>query len=513
MDSIECGIAGLLVFYEDELMYDDLKARIEGKNNIQISLDQNLVIQLRNEVPFLPKNTPIKVVRYCIDNNLTEIPKCKFCGQDTSIRKDTNTFSKFCSSKCRSDSQRFNNDRLSDYDYMYDLRINKRMSKEAIADILGCSVVPVSKAIKKLNIPSVQYNESNSLSMTKLRDKEWLTEQHRDKKRKLSDIAAEIGSTKSTISRWLQFHEIIANNPNSYDRDISKISNGHQEICEFLKSIGVKFKVNDRTILNGNELDILIEDHSVAIEYNGLYWHSHRPELPNQNQAKGRHYHLNKTIECESKGIQLLHIFEDEWLDEIKQAIWKSKIRVACNKIDRRLGARQCKVILLTRSEKSQFLRLNHLQGNDRSSIYLGLVFNDELVSAMTFCKSRYDKNIDWELSRFAVVRNTTIAGGFGKLFKHFCLDHVNQTIVTYADRRHSQGKVYTKNGFELTRTNPSSYWYIDPTYTKRLHRSAFMKSKLQITDSKQTEWEYMQEQGFKRLWDCGTLAFKFIST
>lgn len=48
----------------------------------------------------------------------------------------------------------------------------------------------------------------------------------------------------------------------------------------------------------------------VAIELDGLYWHS--------NIFKPTDYHINKTNKCLDAEIQLIHIFEDEWLKNQK---------------------------------------------------------------------------------------------------------------------------------------------------------------------------------------------------
>jgi hypothetical protein len=78
-----------------------------------------------------------------------------------------------------------------------------------------------------------------------------------------------------------------------------------REIKKFLNDKHIKYIENDRTTLNGLELDILIPQKNIAIEFNGLYWHS--------NKFKKRDYHQIKTELCDEKNIQLIHIFEDEW--------------------------------------------------------------------------------------------------------------------------------------------------------------------------------------------------------
>ena len=92
------------------------------------------------------------------------------------------------------------------------------------------------------------------------------------------------------------------------------VSKGEKEVLEYVKSIyhGTIIE-NDRTQMepdseNGwvdnHELDIWLPDVKVAIEYNGTYWHS----LPTRQESD-----KFKQIQCESKGIRLITIHEEDW--------------------------------------------------------------------------------------------------------------------------------------------------------------------------------------------------------
>jgi len=96
-----------------------------------------------------------------------------------------------------------------------------------------------------------------------------------------------------------------------------KKNTGEKSLLDFLNSElnGKLISRNNRTILNGKELDFYIPDLNIAIEYNGLYWHK-------ESVRVSKNYHLEKTQACEEKGIKLIHIFENEWLQ--KQNIVKS---------------------------------------------------------------------------------------------------------------------------------------------------------------------------------------------
>ena len=51
----------------------------------------------------------------------------------------------------------------------------------------------------------------------------------------------------------------------------------------------------------------------MAIEFNGSYWHD-------VNHVSSG-YHLNKVIKCNLVGYRLIHIWEDEWNEQIKEKL------------------------------------------------------------------------------------------------------------------------------------------------------------------------------------------------
>jgi hypothetical protein len=131
------------------------------------------------------------------------------------------------------------------------------------------------------------------------------------------EIADHIGISQS----WLNALFRACDMANEYLNHSHGSSYKEKELIDFINSLGIKFKLKDRTILEGKELDILIPESNLAIEFNGLYYHSEF------TGGKDKYYHVDKTNLAESKGIQLLHIFEYEWDDEVKQKIWNSIIK------------------------------------------------------------------------------------------------------------------------------------------------------------------------------------------
>ena len=78
----------------------------------------------------------------------------------------------------------------------------------------------------------------------------------------------------------------------------------------------------------------------------------------------------------------------------------------------------------------------------------------------MTFGRSRFSKKYEWEMLRFCVKTGYHIPGGAGKLLKHFERTYRPKSLVSYADRRWSQGGLYEKLGFTLDHASRPDYWY-----------------------------------------------------
>ncbi len=279
----------------------------------------------------------------------------------------------------------------------------------------------------------------------------------------------------------------------------------HNFICDLIKKDKIEFNCQN-VIKNPNtnhflELDIYIPEKKIAIEYNGLYWHS---ELV----LSRFDYHLQKTNLCEEQGIQLIHIFEDEWI--FKKEIVKSRLKQILKINDsERIHARKCIIKEIEPKIKNEFLEMYHIQGKDASKIKLGAFYNEELVSVMTFGKGNISKGSKskegvWELNRFCSNSNYHIPGIAGKLLSYFKKNYEWKEIFSYADRRWSTGNLYHNLSFNLEYITKPNYWYIKNSL--RIHRFNLRKTKDEPKDI--SEWVLRQKEGYTRIWDCGSLKF-----
>jgi hypothetical protein len=281
-------------------------------------------------------------------------------------------------------------------------------------------------------------------------------------------------------------------------------------ILDYIKSIMPNQPVisNDRTILYPQEIDIYISDKKIGIECDGLYWHS------DVSGAKNKNYHINKTKYAINKGIRLIHVFENEW--NHKQDIVKSILKNMLANDNVVIYARKCVVKEIATTTKKNFLNVNHIQGNDHATKKLGLYHGTELVSVMTFVKSRFDKKVEWEMSRFCSKLGHTIVGGSSKLFSNFVKTTQPKSIVSYSDRRYFSGEVYLKLGFTFIDNTSPNYFYTLDGYNTLVGRQGWqkgkLKNKLKTFDPTISEWENMKMNGLDRIWDCGNSKWVWIN-
>lgn len=298
-------------------------------------------------------------------------------------------------------------------------------------------------------------------------------------------------------------------------------SHGEDEVASFVAGLGFAVERNRRVLVpdlfppkrrprGALELDVLVSGKMLAIEYCGLFPHSVGGSAAYGGRVIGPHYHLDKLVAAEALGYRLITIFSDEWQE--RPAAVRARIAAALGVAERGKGGRHLSVRRTSFSEVRGFLDANHLQGSgpptgDSYAAFEG----DALVGCMTFVKGRAALNSSGkspELARFCgdgMVR----PGMASKLLAAYARDSGAGELVSYADRRWSQGNVYRALGFEPAGASSPGYWYTDDYRTRR-HRYSYRKDVLvgMGGDPSKTEAELAEERGLDRIYDCGTLKF-----
>ncbi len=287
-------------------------------------------------------------------------------------------------------------------------------------------------------------------------------------------------------------------------------SNAEKEIIQFLAKHGVK-SYKDRSILHGHELDIYIPDKQIAIEYNGNLWHTEG------FGKKDRNYHITKLNLCNEKGIKLIQICDDEYIEH-KELVLNKISHIVGVDIDKpKIYARKTKIKQIFTFEAEEFLEKYHIQGKTRATVHYGCYYNDKLIAVMSF-KNGSIKNKGWELTRFASDYNYVCCGVGGKLFKHFLKEYNPEKVFSFADRRWTvsvNDNIYTKLGYNIETILKPDYKYFKLRChnNSRIHKMSLNKKLLAKNyglDIRLTESEMTRQLGYDRIWDCGLIKYVY---
>jgi hypothetical protein len=267
------------------------------------------------------------------------------------------------------------------------------------------------------------------------------------------------------------------------------------ELLEFIKNdLGLKALSDNRIIIKPKELDIVIPTKKIAIEYNGLYWHSTAfNKDPNLED-----YHLNKTIECEKKNFRLIHIFEDEWL--LKKNIIKGKLKQILKSNEKLINFEEYKIKEISNKSKDKFLSKYHTEGKDISNVNIGAFYKEQLIAVMSFINL---ENYIWKLNRFCMEFNYSTLNILERIFNQFKENHNWRKIYFYIDRRWTDIELGYKLGFNLDKVTKPNVWYI-----KGLNRYSKSELKSCYNDINLISDNFLKKNGIDKIWDCGNYKF-----
>lgn len=278
------------------------------------------------------------------------------------------------------------------------------------------------------------------------------------------------------------------------------VSKGEQEIADFLTSAGLTIHQSHRKTLHPFELDIYIPDKKVAIEFNGVYWHS-------EKAGKDKNYHYDKWLAAKNAGIQLIQIWEDEWEANPEQikAMLLHKLGVS---VAPKIFARKTYIDTLIKSEAETFLTKHHIQGYASGSHYVGLYekSSKELVSVIVLKK---EANNALNIIRYATSKN--VVGGFTKLIAFAEKTYTPERFITFSDNCVSDGGLYENNGFIADKALAPDYRYV--VNNKRAHKFGYRLKRFKDDPTLQwaeglTEKELADLNDIPRIWDAGKIRW-----
>ena len=302
---------------------------------------------------------------------------------------------------------------------------------------------------------------------------------------------------KRTLSQTLRYGGLCPDCTRTY------LSGVEQDFSAVLdrKFPGLVYRTNSWLKGFGQKrLDFYIPKAKLGVEINGTYWHS--------EEKKGKDAHSDKRKFLADKGILLLQ-FTDSELHHNKDLIFSMLAsRLGLNK---RLYARKTLLATPTPAEAREFFLENHISGFVPATYYIGLKYKDKLVSVVSFGKSRFNSDADYELLRFATLRGFTVVGGLSKMLQEFRRIVKAGKLLTYADLRYGNGNAYEKVGFSYAGETKPGFSYFKGLRVVSRQQAVHKKlPKLlgDVYDPSLSQDENMLAGGWRKIYDAGHKIF-----
>lgn len=275
----------------------------------------------------------------------------------------------------------------------------------------------------------------------------------------------------------------------------SRVSKAEKQILDYVKSLVPDAQGSVRNLIKG-ELDIYIPSKSIAIEYNGMYWHS--------DKIRSNDYHQQKTQKCAELGIQLIHIWEDDYTrnPELIHRMIAYKLGVSGLP---KIPARKTVVREITTKQARTFLDKNHIQGFGAGSIRLGLFVKDQLVAVTTLKQTGNTLTLE----RYA--SSATVQGGQSKFLRYIDKNYSFSEMITFADLSISNGNLYESTGWVKDKVLAPDYKYLYKG--KREHKFNFRIKRFKSDPQLQYREGYSERQLAKlnnlpRIYDSGKVRY-----
>jgi hypothetical protein len=362
----------------------------------------------------------------------------------------------------------------------------------------GCSQCGRERSTIAIRQRTQQHIPLETLQL--LEDSNWLYDQHILQEKPIPQIANDVQVSDSLITSRMKKHNIEIRRYNT--------STGEREVAEFIQSLGVDVEIKNRSILGGQELDIYIPEFDVAIEFNGLFWHSEANE-------KYENYHLSKTLECEKRNIRLIHIFEDEWKNMNTQC--KHTLAHLFGKSSPGVYARNITVREIPWNIARDFLNKHHLLGAGTAGNFRigGFDKNNNLIGVMVFGQQNNEHSPAGvtELKRFVTDKNNNPGLG-SKMFKWAISHKGYNEVIAFVDRRWFTGLVKSHIGFGVVGTTPPAIWWTNgySRFHRRFNTKHTLLQKYPEFDSSMSKRQMLHNLGFYRIWDCGKIKLSWQS-
>lgn len=421
-------------------------------------------------------------------------PRCPVCESPSKLTTTIPVQERCCSAACAAQNPKRQE------------KIHKTLEEKYGIGITNISQVPeVAAKISETNSGvSKPWAEGPYHGLTKhqsncLYDPEWLYDQHITQNKTPKTIADELGLSYKTVCIHIDRNDIPRKKfrRSSLEDQVLKFI---REDCGYTQDIWCNKHFGDL-----GEIDLYLPDLNLAIEIDGMFWHSYHQKESRDQRLK----HQNKQLEARKQGINLLQIWESEWSDDLRQErVWKNLIGAKIGTLQA-IRASKCQIRHNIPVEQQRtFLNYSHLQGWCQSSFSVGLYYDDVLVYLMTFGKPRFSDKFEWELIRLCCHPQYRVHGGASRCFKKFLDVCRPRNLVSFHDCRLGQARVYSALGGTLIETTQPSYCYWKQ-HKPLISRYQAQKKRLPKIlgsgfNSDESESQNMFNNKYRRMWDAG---------
>ena len=281
------------------------------------------------------------------------------------------------------------------------------------------------------------------------------------------------------------------NNENtSYEEFIAHIQNYKRKLSDIENIFSLKFNIEkyDKTFNENIKYKPDFKfNNNFAVNTDGLYWHS---ELHVNND-----YHFNMRRQFEHNNCRIFQFRANEIFHKLH--IIQSIINNSLGKTSIKIGARKTRIAEISSKDAETFLIQNHMKGY-KAAKHLGLYFNNELISVMSY-KTQTSSNYKFiKIERFCSKINTNVMGGFNKLLKQVALELPNLPIHYWVDLRYGTGNFLLNHGFKLEKETLGWEWTDSfETYNR-------LKCRANMDERGLSEKEYAAELKWVKIYDAG---------
>lgn len=286
----------------------------------------------------------------------------------------------------------------------------------------------------------------------------------------------------------------------------------------------IKYIRNDRSILEGKELDFYFPEHNLAVEISPTYTHNSKVGWANKGEGVSSTYHLDKFLNAEKKNVELMTIFDWHDWDKVLKMI-EIKLMGANNICN----GRDTKYIEYKKINPDIFEKLSEwhilsLPSNYRRTNTVSVLeIKGEIVGIALWEDNGENKDVV-ELKRMVFKPGTVIRGGASKLIKNYIRNNESlREIFTFSDCDLGTGNVYKTIGFELETESKPVLTYYNIKHKKHIKHLSLVRQgadrllanfpkyePVGVGEGLPSNREIVESYGFLPVYDCGYRKWRY---